>query len=96
MLLEFLKVLNIQNVVETNLHHPIKYLCSYVHMYVDLDGVHNRTFIIKGRKDILRVLKPAFKEQICILRLENAQIANLSLIFAIFLAQKCSKQGNKG
>ena len=42
---------------------------------------------IKGRKeDILRVLKPAFKEQIWILRLENAQIANLSLIFAIFLA----------
>ena len=51
----------------------------------------------KGRKDILRVSKPAFKEQIWILRLENApQIANLSLIFAIFLAQKCSKQGNKG
>ena len=41
---------------------------------------------IKGRKDILRVLKLAFKEQIWILRLEDAQIANLSLIFAICLA----------
>ena len=41
---------------------------------------------IKGRKDILGVLKPAFKEQIWILRLENAQIANLSLISAIYLA----------
>ena len=51
---------------------------------------------IKGRKDILRVVKPAFKEQIWFLRLENAQITNLSLIFEIFRAQKCSKQQNKG
>ena len=41
---------------------------------------------IKGRNDIFGVLKPAFKEQIWILRLENAQIANLSLISAIYLA----------
>jgi hypothetical protein len=51
---------------------------------------------IKGREDILRVVKPAFKEQIWFLRLENAQITNLSLIFEIFRAQKCSKQPNKG
>ena len=38
---------------------------------------------------------PAFKEQIWFLRLENAQIANLSLVFEIFRAQKCSKQRNK-
>ena len=50
---------------------------------------------IKGRKDILLVLKPTFKEQIWIHRLENAQIANLSLIFEIFRAPKCSKQRNK-
>ena len=46
-------------------------------------------------KGILRVVKPAFKEQIWFLRLENAQITNLSLIFDIFLAQKCSKQKTK-
>ena len=51
---------------------------------------------IKGRKDILRVVKPAFKDQIWFLRLENAQITNLSLIFEISCAQKCSKQRNKG
>jgi hypothetical protein len=51
---------------------------------------------IKGRKDVLRVVKPAFKEQIWFLRVENAQITNLSLIFEIFRAQKCSKQQNKG
>ena len=52
---------------------------------------------IKGRKEILLVLKPTFKEQIWIHRLENAQIANLSLIFEIlFRAQKCSKQRNNG
>ena len=51
---------------------------------------------IKGRKDILRVVQPAFKDQIWFLRLENAQITNLSLIFEIFRAQKCSKQRNKG
>jgi hypothetical protein len=47
-------------------------------------------------KGILRVVKPAFKEQIWFLRLENAQITNLSLIFEIFCAQKFSKQQNKG
>ena len=31
---------------------------------------------ITGRKDSLRVVKPAFKEQIWFLRLENAQITN--------------------
>ena len=52
----------------------------------DFQSIYQMVFI-KGRKDILRVLKPVFKEQIWILRLENApQIANLSLIFAIFLA----------
>ena len=39
---------NVQNVVETNLHHPIKYVRTY--MYVDLDGVHNRTFICPRKK----------------------------------------------
>ena len=38
---------------------------------------------IKGRKYILRVSKPALY-QAWILGLENAQIANLSLIFAMF------------
>ena len=38
---------------------------------------------IKGRKDILQVSKPALY-QAWILRLENAQIANLSLISAKF------------
>ena len=48
---------------------------------------------IKGRKDILRVLKPAFKEQIWILRLENApQIANLCSISCIKVL-KTRKQG---
>jgi hypothetical protein len=48
-------------------------------------------------KGILRVVKPAFKEQIWFLRLENAQITNLSLIFeTLFRAQKCSKPRNKG
>ena len=46
---------------------------------------------IKGRKDIFRVVKPAFKEQIWFLRLENAQITNLSLIFELLL--KTTKQG---
>ena len=47
---------------------------------------------IKGRNGILLVLKPDFKEQIWIHRLENALIANLSLIFEIlFRAQ--TKQG---
>ena len=41
---------------------------------------------IKGRKYILRVSKPALLYQAWILSLENGQIANLSLIFAIFLA----------
>ena len=50
---------------------------------------------IKGRKDILRVVKPALKEQIWFLRLENAQITKLSLIFEMFCAYTCSKQGNK-
>ena len=51
----------------------------------DFQSIYQMVFI-KGRKDILRVLKPVFKEQIWILRLENAQIANLSLICAIDLA----------
>jgi hypothetical protein len=55
------------------------------------DGVYQRY-----PRDILRVVKPAFKEQIWLLRLENAQITDLSLIFEIFGAQKCSKQRNKG
>jgi hypothetical protein len=42
-------------------------------------------------KGILRVVKPAFKEQIWFLRLENAQITNLSLIFELLL--KTTKQG---
>jgi hypothetical protein len=50
---------------------------------------------IKGRKDILRVVKPASKEQIWFLRLEKAQITNLSFIFEMCCAQKCSKQRNK-
>jgi hypothetical protein len=45
-------------------------------------------FFIKG---ILRVVKPAFKEQIWFLRLENAQITNLSLIFELLL--RTTKQG---
>jgi hypothetical protein len=40
---------------------------------------------IKGRKDILRVLKPAFKEQIWIPRLENAQIAQISALFLQYI-----------
>ena len=53
---------------------------------------------ITGRKDSLRVVKPAFKEQIWFHRLENAQITNpnfspsFSQLFEIFCAQKCSKQ----
>ena len=50
----------------------------------------------KVERNILRVVKPAFKEQVWFLRLENAQITNLILIFEIFRAQKCSKQRNKG
>jgi hypothetical protein len=42
-------------------------------------------------KGILRVVKPAFKEQIWFLRLENAQITNLSLILELLL--KTTKQG---
>ena len=42
------------------------------------------TVFIKGRKYILRVSKPALLYQAWILSLENAQIANLSLIFAVF------------
>ena len=51
---------------------------------------------IKGRKDVLRVVKPAVKDQIWFLRLENAQITNLSLIFEISCADKCSKQRKQG
>jgi hypothetical protein len=54
--------------------------------YIKVSGKYLAQRTFKGRKDILRVLKPAFKEQIWIPRLENAQTANLSLIFAICLA----------
>ena len=47
---------------------------------------------IKGRKDILRVVKPALKEQIWFLRLENAQITKLSLIFEMFCAQSAQNK----
>ena len=69
--------------------------CRSKYIKVSIKYLAQRTFkvssgvgmvFIKGRKDILRVLKPAFKEQIWILRLENAQIANLSLIFAIHMS----------
>ena len=71
--------------------------CRSKYIKVSIKYLAKRTFkvssgvgmvFIKGRKDILWVLKPAFKEQIWILRLENAQIANLSLISAICVAKK--------
>ena len=75
--------------------------CRSKYIEVSRKNLAERTFkvsadvgmvFIKGRKDSLRVVKPALKEHIWFLRLQNAQITNLSLIFEIlFRAQ--TKQG---
>ena len=65
---------------------------------------------ITGRKDSLRVVKPAFKERrsgfigLKMLKLQIASFSQVfpnifptfSQLFETFCAQKCSKQGNKG
>ena len=66
--------------------------CRSKYIKVGINYLAQRTFkvssgvgmvFIKGRKeDILRVLKPAFKEQIWILRL-IAQISALSLLYVL-------------
>jgi hypothetical protein len=43
------------------------------------------------RIHVLRVLKPAFKEQIWILRLENAQIAQISALSLQYFLHKTAQ-----